>query len=301
MSSLDLLPFRRLLDVVVAPVRRHFRALYPPIAVPMAIAATLLAVVQLRTVSGLFSFEMGEEPAFEDMFSTMFTFAGMGLVYLLIYSLAFSVLSVAAVEALAGRPPSMARCWRFVFRPPVLGTLGLVMGLSLASMMLCFVPAFYFIPLLSFVLPVMVEEGLTGTAAISRAVELAHFNPRGRLTESPVVQMAVLIFVGWLISYAIVLLVQLPLVIVQQVMIFRGALGGEPPDPGALMSSTAWLQIPTVIIGALASVATWFYWAFGIALLYREVRRRKEGNDLAAAIEKLTTAGAAPADAGSMA
>jgi hypothetical protein len=54
------------------------------------------------------------------------------------------------------------------------------------------------------------------------------------------------------------------------------------------------------VAGALATTVAWLYQAFAICVLFREVRRRKEAQDIEAAIDELVASaggGSAAADA----
>ena len=185
----------------------------------------------------------------------------------------------------------MGRAWLFAVQPRVFGTLIVVSVANTLSVLMCLLPAVYVVPILTFVLPVMVEEDRYGWAAIRRSYELAHYNPTGRWTDSAWLQILVLLSVGLVINYAVSLLVQLPFLVAQQIVIFRDAASGQMSDPATLMAGMLWLQIPAQILSALATAATWLFWTFGVGLLYREIRRRKEGRDLQRAIDELTGAG----------
>ena len=59
------------------------------------------------------------------------------------------------------------------------------------------------------------------------------------------------------------------------------------PDPAALMEGMLWLQVPTQILAVLGQTAVEVYVVFGLALLFFDVKHRKEGQDLEAAIGAL--------------
>ena len=82
----------------------------------------------------------------------------------------------------------------------------------LAAFMLCILPGFYVLPLLSFVLPVMVTEAKFGGDAMSRSAELTKWSPTGRITDSA-------------LAKALLLLI---LLIAMQV----AGSGSAPPEPG---------------------------------------------------------------------
>jgi len=140
---------------------------------------------------------------------------------------------------------------------------------------------------LGYALPVMAHEKLYGMAALKRNLEILRHNPTGRWSDSPWLQMTVMMAVGLVFNYAITLTVQMPFVVAQQVMLSRRAIEGEILDPTQMMSEMMWLQVPATILGALAMAVSWMYLAFGSCVVYWEVRRRWEGWDLEAAIDDL--------------
>ncbi len=283
MSELAPASFRLLLDRAVESARRHFRHLFLPTALPLAACGVLATVFQIGWVKTLMG--GGDLSQVLPMILGMFLLV---VVLIAVYGLGFGALFVASMDAVAGRPVSMVRAWRFVIRPAVFGTLIVVTVLNFLSLILCLVPAIYVTPVLTFTLAVMIEEDLYGWAAIRRSAELAHHNPTGRWTDSAWLQTLVLLIVGMVISYAVSLTVQIPFLVTQQIIVFRDAASGQISDPAALMASTLWLQAPAQVLGAFATAATWLYWTFGISLLYREIRRRREAGDLRQAIDELT-------------
>jgi hypothetical protein len=291
-SDLAPLSFRQLVDRVPRMALPHLRTTLLPVALPLATAGVLLAVLQSRWSQSLTT---ATDPG--ELFGGMFVFFGGAMVVLAAYALGFSALQVASVDAVAGRPVNMTRAWLFTLRPPVLLTLLVVYFLGFVSLMMCFVPALYVVPVLSLVLPVMVEEDRRGIDAIRRSVGMAHSNPTGRLQDSGFAQLLALMVIGTVINYAISLVAQGPFVVIQQILVFRNAASGDPVSEAAVLSELLWLQVPAQIVGAFASVAVWLYWTFGLAMLYRELRRRREGGDLRRSIDELTGTGAAGPEA----
>jgi len=286
MTDLDLTPFRLLIDGIVVPARRHVRETILPVAIPVVISSILLTVAQLRWFRIMSSDDPSAAPEF---FAGCFLFMLLALVVTMLYGLVFAALTMGAMQAVSGRPRiRMTQAWALVVRPSVLGTLILIGVASGLSMAMCYIPALYVVPVLSFALPAMADEGLRGFAALRRAGELAHFNPTGRWTQIPWLQMLLILVVGFVLYYAVAFAVQLPFIIAQQVIILREAAAGQVVDPGELMASTFWLQLPANVLNALATAVTWLYSAFGTCLLFQEVRRRKEAGDLEAAIARLT-------------
>ena len=282
MNTLELIPFRLLLDRILAPAKHHARQIFLPIAVPMAACGVLATFLQLGWFKALASNNISTAlPMIGGVFSLFF-------IIIAVYGLGFSALLVASLDAVAGRPVKMGRAWSFALAPRVFGTLFVVGVCNTVSFLMCLAPALYVAPILTFVLPVMVEEQRFGVAAIRRSVELANTTPTGRWLDSAWPRILVFLIVGAVISYAVSLCVQLPFLIVQQLLLFREAASGQIVDPATLMSSTFWIQVPSQILAAFANTATWMYWTFGISLLYRETRRRQEGDDLWQAIDALT-------------
>ena len=275
---------------VTEPARRHFRRLFLPIAVPLAACGVLATVLQI----GWFRALLGEGDVSQVLPMVIGIFV-LVVAILALYGLGFGALFVGCMDAVAGRPVAMGRAWLFVLRPAVFGTLIVVAVFNLLSLMFCLVPALYVVPALAFTLAVMIEEDLYGWAAIRRSAELAHHNPTGRWVDSAWLQTLVLLLVGLVINYAVSLTVQMPFIVAQQIVVFRDAASGQISDPATLMASTLWLQAPAQVLGAFATAATWLYWTFGISLLYREIRRRKEAGDLRLAIDELMGPAAASA------
>ena len=53
------------------------------------------------------------------------------------------------------------------------------------------------------------------------------------------------------------------------------------------MARLTWFQVPSQILAMLTSTAVHLYVCFGLALLYVDVKRRREGVDLEAAVARL--------------
>ena len=286
MNELEPVSFRRLLDRILEPAKQHFRHMFLPIAVPIAACGILASVLQVgwfRALTG-----GGDLVDAVPMIGGFFLLL---IVILALYGLGFGALLVGSLDAVASRSVAMGRAWLFVLKPRVFGTLIVVAVLNLLSFMMCLFPALYVTPILTFTLPVMLEEGRFGWAAIRRSVQLAHYNPSRRWIDSTWLKIVVLLATGLVISYAVSLTVQMPFLIAQQVLVFREAAGGQLTDPASILAATLWLQIPAQILRACATATTWLYFTFGITLLYREIRRLREGDDLRQAIEALTGGG----------
>jgi hypothetical protein len=274
------MPFRLLLDEALRQARRHFRAVYPAVAVPVAIVSSGVAACQAVWFSDLTT-RLGSQPF---AFLTP-GYIGIFLAQIALIIVAGTALQVGAVDAVGGRPVDMGRAWRFALRGRVLGTLALSGLLSLASFFACCLPAFVVVPLLVFVSTVMVEEGRFGAAALSRSAELSWHSPSGSWQEKPLFKVLLLLLVSLLLAYLLGLLISLPFQIPMYVDTFRRAAAGE--DALRRMSSWIWLQVPAQFLNALASQAVAVYTSFGVALLFHDARGRKEGTDLRQEIDAM--------------
>jgi hypothetical protein len=273
------LPFPLLLDEAVWQARRHFRAIYPKVAVPVAVISSGIAALQAVWFSSLTE-GLGQTAGFLSPGYFAILLIQVGL-----FVIAGNALQVAAVDAVAGRPIDMRRAWRFSLRGRVLGTLALSGLISLAAFFCCCLPALGVVPLLSLVSTVMVEEGAFGVRAISRSIDLTGYRPQGRWQEMALFRAFLMLFVSLLLAYLIGILVSLPFQIPMYVDLFRHAAAGE--DMVRRMSSWVWLQVPAQFLNALATQAVDVFASFGLALLFHDARGRKEGTDLRQEIDAL--------------
>jgi hypothetical protein len=274
------MPFRFLLDEAVWQARRHFRAIYPAIAIPMTILATTVAVAQAIWL-GKLTQDLGSlgTPLLNP------GYMGLILVYSALLMVAYNTLQVAAFDAIAGRPIDLRRAWRFTLRGRVLGTLVLWYVATLASVFCCCLPALVVVPLLVLVPAVMADEGRFGFRAVSRSARLTGYFPPGRWWESPLVKALLLLMVSILLIYVTGVLVSLPFQVPLYIGMFRRAAAGEDIAQG--VSSLVWLQVPAQFLSSLVNTAIYLYFSCGIALLFHDTRGRREGSDLQAEIESL--------------
>jgi len=281
------MPFRMLLDEAMKRTRLHFRQLFFPVAIPLGLAAAAVPIAQWALFSTLPSLTLRSG---RDLIQILPGFVGVGLAivfFLGAYALGYTALFVACVDAVAGRGVEMGRAWLFPLRLRVLGTLLLTFLTLGLGFIFCLLPGIYLSLLLSFTLPVMVDEDQFGTSAMSRSATLARHNPQRAFEADPRLKIFILGFVGILLSYVTNIVVQLPFIVVQQVMMFRDIAGGKAPDPVAIMGRTTLLQVPSQFLGTLVNIAVRIYVCFGIALLFFDVKRRREGRDLERAIDHL--------------
>ena len=280
------MPFRILVDEAMKLLRRHFRTIYFPVAIPVSLVYALMSVVQIAWLRDFRAMASGAR-------APSFTSGCLGvlaafLATMIAQTLAYTAMSSACVDALEGRGVSMARSWRFVLQPRVLGTM-LLLWLVLGVAFVClFFPAIYVGLILSLVAPVMAAESIFGFKAMGRSSRLVRYNPQKRFLDNPKVKILALFLIGGVISYVVGLLVQVPFLIAQNVAVARAVAAGKRADPAELINTMLWFQVPSVLLGAFVSMAVAVYTSFGLALIYFDIRRRKEGMGLEAEIDRMT-------------
>ena len=80
-------------------------------------------------------------------------------------------------------------------------------------------------------------------------------NPQKRFATSPLLKVFLIMLIGYVLTSAVGLLVQLPLAIVQQMIMVRAAAEGQAADPFALMSRMMLFQVPASFLNMLAATA----------------------------------------------
>lgn len=275
------IPFRVLLDEAMKLTRRHFGTMYLLVAVPLALLAVVTVVLQTRYMR-----EMTGPGGAAAMFSGRgcITFMGSLALSLILQGLTSGVLTSAAVDGANSRPIDMKAKWAFILQPRSIGTL-LFSFVAIVAGFICFiVPGIYLMLGLSFVVPVMAAEGLFGSGALGRSWKLVRYNPHKGFLANTSTKVFLLYLVTGLIAYAINFFVQLPFTIMQGARMAHTIASGTAADPRAI-AGPVWVQMPSAILGSLVTTAVSIYASFGIVLLYLDVVRRKEGGDLAAAID----------------
>lgn len=283
------MPFLLLLDEAMRRTRRHFRAIFPAVAIPLALVAAATGMLQALWFQDLASGTAGTAgtAAMANPFVGLQTLA-LVLVQAFLVGIGVMALQKAAVDATAGRPVDMKEAWRFAVRPRTLGTFILQFLAIVVSVLVCCVPVLYVMPLLSLVPVVMAEEKVYGPAALSRSAALTRYNPQRAFLDAPIVKAFVLIVLVVVLTYVVSILVTLPFQIPMYVSIFRdAATGKDPAQAMESMSKWLWVQVPSQVLQTLTTVALSLYSAFGYALLFFDIRARKEGSDLAAEIHSV--------------
>ncbi len=272
-----------LLDGALRRLRQHVRALYLPFAVPLVFLAGLQPIVQLTQNPMMH----GQTAASSSFLAQLALLYGLLLVIGLLYGIAYMAMIVAAADAIAGRPVSAGRAWLAAVDPRLLGTQLLAWLACLVGLVFCVLPGIYVALSLSIVVAVMTEERLFGTGALRRSWALMRRPPGAPLGDSPRLRSLLLIVVGSLIGYASSFVVQLPFTAVMMFVMFRAAAAGKAANPEQAMAPVMWLQVPAGMLGALVQTVVLLYMAFGITLLYFDIRRRNEGQDLLTEAERL--------------
>lgn len=275
------MPFRLLIDEAIRRARQSFRELYPPVAIPLAIFTTLMAITQVLWVSRISSAPATASP-FGSPEVILLAIVNVGLLMVAVMALQSGVM-----DALAGRPIDMKRAWRFAVQGRVLVTVFICYVASIISVVCCCFPALFVVPLLSFVGPVMAAEGRFLIDAVSRSSDLAFYDPGQGFFERPFVKVLLLLVVGFVVSTLLGLLVALPFQLPMYIDIFRQIASGGGEDAVPNLTKWLWLQVPAQFLSTLVSTALYIYMAFGIALLFYDARGRKEGFDLRSEIDEV--------------
>jgi hypothetical protein len=281
------MPFTVLLDEAMRRTRRHFRTIFPAAAIPLALLAAVTGALQFLWTHGMASPAGWAAPPLRRP-SILIELAALSLM-----GIGLVTLQKAAVDATAGRPVDMKEAWRFALRGPVLFTHVLRILVILAALLACLVPCLYVSPLLSFVSPVMAEENVFGTAALSRSAALARYNPQKELLESPIVKTLALMFIAVVITYAVRFLVLLPFEIPGAIAVFRDIAGGKAPHLARIraLPKGIWLQVLYRVLSSFIFAAVNLYASFGYVLLFFDTRNRKDGSDLVTEIQTVFGSG----------
>jgi hypothetical protein len=291
------MPFRVLIDEAMKLTRRHIRAIYPSVGIPISLLYCGFPVLQLYWMRDVQNLKQADAPL-AAIFSGCLALAVAVVVLAGAHTMAQIATLAAGIDVLEGRSIDMKKSWSFVFQLRILGTLLLWWILILVSLFLLVIPGIYVALVLSLSGSVIVAEKLSGFAAMGRSAQLTRYNPQKRFLENPKVKVFALYVVSAVISWAASWLIQLPLAIAQNIFVLRGVAEGKRPDPAELMGRMIWFQIPSTFLSSLVSMAVAIYTSFGLVLLYMDIRRRKEGFDLEAAIEKMAGGPLAPIPGG---
>ncbi|HXT21398.1 MAG TPA: hypothetical protein VN811_00850 [Thermoanaerobaculia bacterium] len=283
--QLDTIPFAVLIDEAWKSTRAWARTILLPAMLLLAPGA-----LAMQVLAGFWNLSLlgNVQAARFDRFCGTFAIGILGILVVAVYFVAvYGCVMVAAVRALGGESPSLRQCLRFYARPRVWGTDLLAWLLTMLGFFACIVPGLFLLGAWALRLPVMVREGRSGWDALKRSWELLAHNPSGQLMRHPLLKVLLLFVLGAVLGYAISLVIQMPAVIVSQLMMVRGMSRGEAADPQAMVRATLWLTIPAGTLAALAQLAVQLYVDFATAHVYLDQVRRKEGADLGSALDRL--------------
>ncbi len=286
-------PFLALLDEAVSVARGVFRPIFLPVAVPPALAAGLMALAQATAMRRLFHFSPGSSQPEIGGF-----LVGMGLTYAMLFLFTMvRLLAAAAMFAgagwyLQGEPVSAGRVWRWALRGRTVGTI-LLVGLFVGiGFMFCGLPGIYLAVIYAVAVPVLLWENPRASRAPGRSRELIIHDNAKRLF-SPGMGWVVMVWITTVVlTWGVGMAVQLPLTIVQQILTMRHIMGQAEQQAAANFQNIfpAWLVGAQVIVTALSTLAQQLvalFSASAFTLLYLRLRGRKEGTDLAAALDRL--------------
>jgi hypothetical protein len=287
-------PFPVLLDDAVVLTRRGPLSLALLIAVPLVFVNAGWAALSSWFALGSAA---SADPTF--VFGSCGAMVVAFPIFLVGQLVAYGMLGTVATLRALGREATAMGALRFVCRPRTIGTLLLTSLLLVASMVALVFPFFVVSALVSFLFPVMLEEGRFGTDAIARSCSLAWRNPRRLLGTWPLLLIAGIHAVFFAISTGLSLAAQAPIQVIQQVATFRASLGGDG-DPSALLA-VLWLQVPLAAVTAVTSVIAGWYLFGCLAIYFLDTRERREATSLERAIASWEHAPAAPSPAPSTA
>lgn len=281
------MPFRILLDAAMKLTRRHFRRLYWPAALSIAGIYAVMGVGYGASFGPMMEAASTNPESADaaDVFGNLLIGCGVIVPLLLFAMVIWLALMSSAYDATTGRQKSFSDHLWYWLKPARWGTMvlaGFLIGLGFLA---CVAPGLYLGLAFAFVIVVVRAEGLTGWGACKRSSELVRYNPQGNFLDAPIVKVFVLLLVGTLISYGLTLLFQLPLTVLQQLMLFR-EMGAESSGAG-MPAAFFWIVGLSMVLSAFTSTLVQLYQGFGLALLYLDTRRRREGSDLEAAIDAL--------------
>lgn len=271
----DPLSLTRLLDEAVRLARHNFRVLYLPLALPVACAATVMTALQVGA-------GMGGRGVPSMVMVGLFVVAVVLMV--LVSMAAYVALTAACVDIVAGRPVDVSRAWGTILSPRLFGTWVLAGVGMFFGILCCFLPGLYAMLAWSLITPVMLEERVYGIGAMRRSHQLMTHNPSGNLGHHPMLNWFLILVTAGLLSYALSLVISLPMMAAIGFVVARGALSGSAGNAEEAMQSVMWIQVPTQFASQLVQMGVHIFSMMALALLYFEVRRRREGDDLDAAV-----------------
>ncbi len=281
-----------ILDGALSVVRQHWKIMIGLAAAVVSVTALIQFVLQvtvLRDAGSPFTFSSSFSTNFDSGASTQPVFrSGSGLGTLgflgttLLNWIAITVLSgiftVIVSQAVLGQRVTLTDAWARVRLQiwPLIG-LSFMSGLFLVlGYILCLIPGIYLYVALAVSSPVLVLERGRVFASMGRS---------RRLIENNWWRSAGILILAYLITALVTFVIAIPFVIIGGGSLFLSA-SSDGLSSGSFVFLEACTTVATIIAGAI----TYPFAAAIRALLYVDLRMRKEGLD----IELMRAAGAAP-------
>jgi hypothetical protein len=301
--SLDLRPLRlgELLDRIFTLYRRHFLLFVGIMAIPSAFSLALGLLMQIIQEAARRT-EMGATAA---PIETAVVFIGLlggilvlGAAYWIAYMVALGATTLAVSELYLGRSATVRSAyarmrgqtgrlvWLMILMSVRLAALfigtvaatallvsfpasrllqvmsiGLAVLVSIAGLLGCFYLSLRY----AVSVPAVVLENLPAAAAIRRSVAL---------TRAQLGRVLVLVVCAVIIAYASIMLFQMPFAMAALVV-------------GPQSAAAFWFNILSAVSGAIGNTLSGPIMIIGLALLYYDIRIRKEGLDLQLMMEAL--------------
>ncbi len=181
---------------------------------------------------------------------------------------------------------SLFEAMQYIFRPRVLATLILMVGAIAVATLFLVIPGVIVAAFLSLVVPVMVSERVYLVAALVRSSELVWSNPERRILTLPLVRVLAITAVVVALSTLMTLVMQVPLQLMTQGMMFREALSGAEPSTSTF-AAVNWISLPFTLVLAVVNVGVYSYFFHSLAMFYSDLVERREARSLGAAISEL--------------
>jgi len=274
---------REILDAPIHFLREHFKPLISIAVVGQGVAVVPIIVYQI--VSG------GQTPDLTVPSKLggylALTYSAVGTQWL-IQILPTLALYYAVKQIMDGREaPSIGEAYqaatvpRHYFTYVIQGSIILI-GFTVGALC-CGLPGMAAAVLFCLLAPVMFHEDRGWMDALNRSYQLVWENPSGKFVGSTAFAalIAGTVYIG--LSTAISTLAAMPSTVWTMTEMFSGAASGAAPTAIAV---PAWLVLVGAVLGVAAQSVVALYPAVAFTMLYREVIRRRDGDDLAEAIQE---------------
>jgi len=274
---------REILDAPVHFLRENFKPLVSIAVVGEAVAVIPIIIYQL--VAGGQTPDLTVPSEFGVYMALTYSAVGTQWLIRLLPALA---LYYAVKQLLDGEgAPSVGAAYQAATTPRIYFTYVLqgmiiLLGFTVGSIC-CGAPGIAAAVLFSLLAPVMFHEGRGWMDALGRSYDLVWTNPSKKFVGSTVFAALIAGTVYFGVSMAINTMAALPSTIWTATEMFANAAAGASPTA---LSVPIWLVLVGAVLGVCAQSVVSLYPAVAFTMLYREVIRRRDGDDLAAAIQE---------------